>query len=150
MYCKKRPNLKHQNGINHLTEERGILRMLNTLYMVKSILRFAKNAKPFSKQNLEGDQNTAVLVARIGELHDWLVLQQSIMKIGYVPYAETRLDQIDGAKLLSALVNVREKPGGQKTVYDITVEDEHEYFANGILVHNCEYQLCEVFNSYYK
>src|SRR5690606_26588434 len=22
-------------------------------------------------------------------------------------------------------------------VYDLTVEDEHEYFANGILVHNC-------------
>lgn len=22
-------------------------------------------------------------------------------------------------------------------VYDIEVEDEHEYFANGILVHNC-------------
>jgi intein/homing endonuclease len=22
-------------------------------------------------------------------------------------------------------------------VYDITVEDEHEYFANGVLVHNC-------------
>ncbi|MDU1011463.1 MULTISPECIES: hypothetical protein [Parabacteroides] len=31
-------------------------------------------------------------------------------------------------------------------VYDITVEDRHEFFANGILVHNCtdvlDYILC--------
>ena len=26
-------------------------------------------------------------------------------------------------------------------VYDLTVEDEHEYFANGLLVHNCENNL---------
>jgi hypothetical protein len=23
-------------------------------------------------------------------------------------------------------------------VYDLTIEDNHEYFANGILVHNCD------------
>ena len=26
-----------------------------------------------------------------------------------------------------------------KKVYDISVEDEHEFFANGILVHNCKH-----------
>lgn len=26
---------------------------------------------------------------------------------------------------------------GRKTVWDITIEDEHEFFANKILVHNC-------------
>ncbi len=27
--------------------------------------------------------------------------------------------------------------GGVQTVYDIEVEEAHEYFANGLLVHNC-------------
>ncbi len=30
------------------------------------------------------------------------------------------------------------EPIGTDTVYNITVEDAHEYFANGILVHNCD------------
>jgi hypothetical protein len=25
----------------------------------------------------------------------------------------------------------------QEQVYDLTIENNHEYFANGILVHNC-------------
>lgn len=32
------------------------------------------------------------------------------------------------------IVGIEEKP---QQVYDLTVEDRHEYFANGILVHNC-------------
>lgn len=28
------------------------------------------------------------------------------------------------------------KPAGNAAVYDLTVEDAHEFFANGILVHN--------------
>lgn len=39
----------------------------------------------------------------------------------------------------------------KKRVYDIMVEDEHEYFANGILVHNCsdsnDYMICSAFAS---
>ena len=27
--------------------------------------------------------------------------------------------------------------GTEDKVYDLTIEDEHEFFANGILVHNC-------------
>lgn len=37
----------------------------------------------------------------------------------------------------------------QRRVYDIQVEGDHEYFANGILVHNCsdlcDYMMCEAF-----
>ena len=29
------------------------------------------------------------------------------------------------------------RPVGERHVYDLTVEGEHEFFANGILVHNC-------------
>jgi hypothetical protein len=44
-------------------------------------------------------------------------------------------------------------PQNLKQVYDITVEDEHEYFANGILVHNCsdsnDYMFIAMYNSEY-
>jgi len=29
------------------------------------------------------------------------------------------------------------QPSGRAAVYDLTVADAHEFFANGILVHNC-------------
>jgi intein/homing endonuclease len=31
----------------------------------------------------------------------------------------------------------KEKRVGQEQVYDLTIENNHEYFANGVLVHNC-------------
>jgi len=30
-----------------------------------------------------------------------------------------------------------ENTGKKEEVYDLTVDEKHEYFANGILVHNC-------------
>lgn len=35
------------------------------------------------------------------------------------------------------LTDVRTKGESYCEVYDLTIEDEHEYFANGVLVHNC-------------
>lgn len=37
----------------------------------------------------------------------------------------------------TALNLVPRKPIGKSKVYDLTVDNQHEYFANGILVHNC-------------
>lgn len=38
------------------------------------------------------------------------------------------------------LNTIKRKIKRLEKVYNIEVEDEHEYFANGILVHNCSYQ----------
>ena len=35
------------------------------------------------------------------------------------------------------LQNIVGRPGGIERVFDLCVEGEHEYFANGVLVHNC-------------
>jgi phage terminase large subunit len=35
------------------------------------------------------------------------------------------------------ITTVKQQPFGSAAVYDLTVENEHEYFANGLLVHNC-------------
>jgi len=34
--------------------------------------------------------------------------------------------------------------GGKEDVYNLEVEGKHEYFANGILVHNCVWCLTEL------
>jgi phage terminase large subunit len=34
--------------------------------------------------------------------------------------------------------------GGRSAVYDLTIEDQHEFFADGVLVHNCRYGLEQV------
>ncbi len=36
-----------------------------------------------------------------------------------------------------AVASMETQSGGVQTVYDIEVEEAHEYFANGLLVHNC-------------
>jgi hypothetical protein len=42
----------------------------------------------------------------------------------------------------------QEHLGEKQRVYDIMVEGEHEFFANGILVHNCfDYILCSAFGA---
>ena len=38
---------------------------------------------------------------------------------------------------LEVNMEVSKKIKGYQDVYDIQVENDHEYFANGILVHNC-------------
>lgn len=58
---------------------------------------------------------------------------------------------IDGHQIDIARVNVAET--GESCiaeVFDISVEHDHEFFANGILVHNCmEYLLTQAFSVYF-
>ena len=48
---------------------------------------------------------------------------------------QTSIPQLQHAHLTAKTSNVV----GRYTVYDIEVEDCHEFFANGVLVHNCAY-----------
>jgi phage terminase large subunit len=41
------------------------------------------------------------------------------------------------AVLHLAVQNVHGEPGGLQKVYDLTVDENHEFFANDVLVHNC-------------
>jgi predicted phage terminase large subunit-like protein len=60
-----------------------------------------------------------------------------------VQYAENPLRQV-GAKLTlkpavcAVGISLLDKNVGAFPVFNLTVEDTHEYFANGILVHNCD------------
>ncbi len=53
-------------------------------------------------------------------------------------YALTNKNEIVEKKVSSNTGFVQRKPLGVMDVYNLTVEGEHEYFANGILVSNCD------------
>ena len=55
-----------------------------------------------------------------------------------VRFAGTRLRlPLQVAPVLAVNVVRGVSPDGTANVYDLTVDGEHEFFANGILVHNC-------------
>ena len=58
---------------------------------------------------------------------------------GFAPFVESLLPSINTEKRYVVPVPVRCVLGGgiESAVYDLTVEDAHEFFANGVLVHNC-------------
>jgi hypothetical protein len=51
--------------------------------------------------------------------------------------ATTRQKPVPDPAPTSSVYLVRSEPRGKLPVYNLTVEEAHEYFANGILVHNC-------------
>lgn len=60
----------------------------------------------------------------------------------FVPYAEKLLEERLRQSIATSIKVIGNDRGGQEEeaeVYDIEVEGEHEFFANGILVHNCGY-----------
>ena len=58
---------------------------------------------------------------------------------GFAPFAESLLQSTNTEKqfVVPVLVQCVLDGGTEKAVYDLTVEDAHEFFANGVLVHNC-------------
>jgi hypothetical protein len=68
--------------------------------------------------------------------------QEKTMRNGYVAFVEHASRLINTQQIEPVQENVLWKlvksQKQTKDVYDITVEDEHEFFANNVLVHNCE------------
>ena len=62
-----------------------------------------------------------------------------ITKSEFVPTAEMSSSSTNTVKLNAVVAPVLSvlDTGDKYTVYDITVEDTHEFFVNGLLVHNC-------------
>lgn len=80
-----------------------------------------------------------------------IVSQNGVEKPGLT----TSLNDASGVEKSSCQINTRGQDfvvkvvsvGIAKAVYDLTIEDKHEFFANGILVHNCidsvRYSVCK-------
>ena len=113
------------------TVEKGFKKILNLLKNFnQKVLKKQKNGMHLKKVNY-GTQYKGKEHGLIGSIKNIIVSN-----------AEVNLNQDTQALLNTAITTARLKHFEQgeswnEEVYDIMVEDTHEYFANGILVHNC-------------
>lgn len=102
-------------------------------------LKFAINAVK-NTMTLRGEYQACFALMSASQHID--VRPKSIMKSEFVPFAKNNFQLINTASRNVAPENVVVFLGVKKTstapVYNITVDIEHEFFANGILVSNCD------------
>lgn len=105
---------------------------LETLYMINLSADFAE--KNTNLQMLAKNFVAISVNLLKGEKTVQIKLKQSAL------FAKKNLTQTNTNQQKLVLVNVQEVIGqkiGLNDVYDISVNNTHEYFANGLLVHNC-------------
>lgn len=96
---------------------------------------YATNAAQSLTTSLEGDligsAQTNANQHRGGQV-------ESTSKSEHAKNAEPYSSAINTQRLVAVRVVAVQKYNGKQGVYNLTVEDAHEYFANGILVSNCD------------
>ena len=125
-----------QDGINPWLEENGILNMLKNLISESSSLLVirARCAKKFMNHQREALANFVQTNASLdGE--DELILT---MKPETVFNVANNFKLTVTRKKDTALDRVPSEHIGIQEVYNISVEDQHEYFVEGFLVSNCD------------
>jgi PBSX family phage terminase large subunit len=141
---------KRQNGTNQMKVKSGTKSTLKVLQTLKNGLKFVKNVSQSLQQKAQWKLNFAVQNAKQDTICELIGLRASGTKKEIVSFVQPNLKYTDG--LNSQLVQELAQQN-LRQVYDITVEDEHEYFANGILVHNCsdsnDYMFISMYNSEY-
>ena len=150
------PNLKQWNGTVPKMELIGIE---NTLIEHSSMSQknlIAKNVEMNLKVLSSPMLNFAPTDARTLINPQLPEKREDTTKKGFVSFVKKNMRSTNGLKQKHVGENVEEFHKDriiQRRVFDIEVEDEHEYFANGILVHNCsdalEYLLVELLDEYY-
>jgi hypothetical protein len=126
-----------KNGTQAMREENGILSTLGNLMSPeflssKHATSAAKNTKTFLAGKQTGFAHLNALKNGITDIKQCLL---NLLALS----AESKLKSSLGAARSAALNHVVRVEGGgsKKKVFNLTVDSEHEYFANGILVHNC-------------
>lgn len=140
---------KRLNGINQKKEGRGMLFMLKRLLRKTQHKKSVLNVDQITLDLKKTEQQTVNIVQ--GNASQDLG-QESTVNLGSGILKQSA--SVVDVHLLNTNGQSKEPVlGVVANVYDIEVEDYHEYFANGILVHNCtdsmDYFLCEAFKSDY-
>ena len=102
---------------------------------IKNVRKYTMNGKTVecTDNHLIFTKNRGFVKAfELNEEDKFLMFENNNVKNSFVSDGETRLEK----------------------VFDLEIEDEHEYFANEILVHNCsdalEYFICELCREWLK
>lgn len=149
--CLKRQYQHLRNGMEVMKELSGIENMQKTLLKKVSKQEIALSAGKNMKDLHFAKSNFVQTIARIDTLQESegqikkTLLQEPVL---YVKQNSASIStQQENSAIEFATINMQR-------VYDITVQDQHEYFANGILVHNCsdavEYLVVEICQDFLK
>lgn len=140
---------KQLNGIKAMKVENGIENMLKKILQLMKKLMLNVNVVA---KNLKVNISPNFALENVSQNIEEIPI--SIMKQGNVNIAEENSLLINTLKqhIAQRVVeeNITGKQKGFQLVYNLTIEDEHEYYANGILVSNCdslEYVVFRVVNS---
>ena len=128
------------NGINQMKVENGTQNMVRKLWQVeKNEKEYVHIVEEKEKQSTgkKGIGSVQIIVNQQTEGN-----QELTMKNEHVSYVGKNIPAINTVNRKHVQENaVRAKdlcPVGTGTVYNISIYGQHEYFANGILVHNCQ------------
>jgi phage terminase large subunit len=131
-------DLLQNNGMQAKREDCGIVNKQKILVSVYSIM--ANIIVRYAIRSLLKKQHSkdfAVINASLNTEE----IQGLIMKKDYVNIAEVYLKLINMINLnfvqKVVVKKITKEEKNSEQVYDLTVENNHEFFANGILVHNC-------------
>lgn len=89
-------------------------------------------------------RETRIPFAEVSVAHDGGARAVEMIWTKFVTYAVECFARANTRRQLHVPVSVeRLTPAQNENVYNLEVEDCHEFYANGILVHNCKYTLAE-------
>lgn len=129
------PKKQRRYGMDLMREELGIASMGRTPGKgVKNILRNARFAGLNTRRHFQPDQTIVDRIARIKPEGEEVTttFKEYVKFVGSL----LRLTSTQKEQPVPGVVGV-ESLAEPKDVYNLTVEDDHVYFANGVLVNNC-------------
>jgi hypothetical protein len=150
-YCTKLKE-KLLNGTKALLAKNGIKNMLKTWDLGKILIGASSIVFSAVEVLLKQDliKNFAVKIVR-QNIDDYPVLT---MKVGSVVFVKQNSNVTGIASRPIVVKNVHTSKEQDREVYDLTIEQCPEFYANGVLVHNCSdtkrYFLCEYFKNEYR
>lgn len=128
-------DLSQKNGIEAKKVENGIVNMEKNVWKKENQKqKSAYNAEKNMKQSNQEENSVLITVKVNGEENKELTTLLNNVNIAEKSSLQTSIQE-QGFALAS--VQTIKRIGKAKKVYDLTVKDKHEFFANGILVHNC-------------
>lgn len=125
--------LKRQNGISQKKEEDGIK---HTLKKFGRIIFPQSKYAHYATKNIKGIQKDYIVQTNVNPQADGN--QRKIMRQEVAKFVRRHLLLINTTKQKLVRMIARESLDQEIPVYNLTIEEDHNYYANSILVSNCD------------
>jgi hypothetical protein len=147
-FCLQKQSQNQGNGIGPQKVKNGTYNRLKKHLLQMKEPVFVLSAVKSIKQYQYVRQDIAAQNVKTDTIQEKTGILKNGMRTEYVNVAEKPFQLISGP-----IQNIVVGPVRRKRVYDLSIEQDHEYFANDILVHNCsdgsDYLVCQLFTRYF-